>query len=147
MNKIENILFTKVTEFIEKRYPIGWGGAAIMYTEDNCFLISVALENANASAGLCMETGAMCEAQKYNKKITHSLCVVRDDEKSSFKVLTPCGICQERLLYWGDMVQVGVTTKEGIIKFMPLKKINPYSWLATYQNEDLEHYSGSPYIE
>ena len=108
---VENDMYKKVTEFVKQRYPHGWGGAAIMYTDDNSFLLSVALESANGSAGLCMETGAMCEAQRYNKKITHSLCVVRDDENSPFKVLTPCGICQERLLYWGIRLRLGFLPK------------------------------------
>ena len=111
-----------------------------MYTEDNSFLISVALESANGSAGLCMETGAMCEAQRYNKKITHSLCVVRDDENSPFKVLTPCGICQERLLYWGNTVKAGISTETGVLKFITLKEIQPYSWTIAYQDSELEHF-------
>lgn len=40
----------------------------------------------------------------YNVKVTHCICVVRDDENSEFKILTPCGICQERLRYWGEDV-------------------------------------------
>ena len=51
----------------------------------------------NASTELCIETGAILEAHKYQAKITHSVCVARDDEHSECKVLTPCGVCQERL--------------------------------------------------
>ena len=67
----------KATEFVNKRFPSGWGGCAVIFTEDQQYLISVALESFNAGAGLCMETGAMCEAQKVNLRITHSLCVSR----------------------------------------------------------------------
>lgn len=106
---IEETMYIRLKEFIENRYPKGWGGGAIMKTEQGSYLISVALESANAGAGLCMETGAMCEAQKLKENITHSLCLTRDDENAPFKVLTPCGICQERLLYWGGQVLVGIT--------------------------------------
>ena len=48
-------------------------------------------------------------------KATRCLCVVRDDEHSPFKVLSPCGVCQERLRYWGAEVKVGVTTPDGAL--------------------------------
>lgn len=139
---IERNLFEKVTAFIKQRYPSGWGGAAILRTQQGSNLISVALESANASAGLCMETGAMCEAQKLNEKVTHSLCVVRDNETSNFKVLTPCGICQERLLFWGDDVLVGITTSDNTLVFKPLKEINLFHWTNAYAGEKLERYEG-----
>ena len=139
---MEKILFDKVTKFIKERYPEGWGGAAIMKTEQGSYLMSVALESANASAGLCMETGAMCEAQKLNEKITHSLCVTRDDEKSPFKVLTPCGICQERLSYWGNDVLVGITNESKQVVFKQMNEINLYHWTKAYDMADLEHYEG-----
>ena len=138
--KTEEELYNRVIKFIESRYPIGWGGAAIMKTEQGSFLISVALESANASAGLCMETGAMCEAQKLGEKITHSLCVTRDDEKSPYKILTPCGICQERLSYWGEDVLVGLTIESDELIFKKLKEINLFHWSKAYNSDDLEKY-------
>ena len=70
---MEQSMFDRVTKFIKERYPTGWGGAAIMKTEQGSYLTSVALESANAGAGLCMETGAMCEAQKINEKIKEEI--------------------------------------------------------------------------
>lgn len=96
---IEQTLYDTAIEFIKNRYPSGWGGVAVIHTDDNRFLISVAIEVFNASAELCIETGAICEAHKWNVGVTHCICVVRDDEQSEFKVLTPCGICQERLRF------------------------------------------------
>ena len=66
-----------------------------MYTEDGKVLTSVAPEVINASTELCMETGAILEAHKLNTKITHSVCVARDDEQAEFKVLTPCGYAKK----------------------------------------------------
>lgn len=71
--------------------------------------IFVAPDAINATTELCMETGAILEAHKLNEKITHSICVVRNDEESELKVLSPCGICQERLFYWEPNVKVAVT--------------------------------------
>ena len=108
--EIERDMYARAVALIEERYPTGWGGAAVLRAEDGRCFTSVALENANSSVLLCIEVGAMCEAHKYNVKATHCLCVVRDDEHSPFKVLSPCGVCQERLRYWGAEVKVGVTT-------------------------------------
>ena len=84
----------------------------------------------------------MCEAHKYNVKATHCLCVVRDDEHGPFKVLSPCGVCQERLRYWGAEVKVGVTTPDGALRFVPLGELQPYHWTAAYPKEELERFGG-----
>jgi len=138
---IEQNMYKRAVEFIEHRFPTGWGGVAVIHTDDDKYLISVALETFNASVELCIETGAMCEAQKYNSEVTHCLCVVRDAEKSPFKVLSPCGVCQERLRYWGKDVKVGVTTKDNVLKFVTLNELQPYHWTGAYPDEELEHYN------
>ncbi|SJZ95645.1 cytidine deaminase [Anaerorhabdus furcosa] len=137
---IENKMYQMAIELIESRYPVGWGGAAVIHTANDNYYSSVALETANGSAQLCIEVGAMCDAHKFNEKVTHCLCVVRDDEKSSFKVLSPCGICQERLRYWGKDVLVGVTTSDHQLKFIELSKLQPHHWSDAYPAEELEHF-------
>lgn len=134
---IENKLYMAVIELIEQKYPTGWGGAAAMGLEDGTILTSIAPEVINASTELCMETGSILEAHKLSNKITHSICVVRDDENSDFKVLSPCGICQERLFYWGPNVKVAVTLPGKDIVYKTLSEVQPYHWSAAYDYEDL----------
>ena len=122
------IMIEKAREFIDKRYPNGWGGCAVMYTQEGEFLLSVYLDSPNSAAELCMETGAMCEAQKYNYTITHSLCVSRENENEELKILTPCGICQERLRYWGGSVKVAVSNPENALVFKTLDEIGLCYW-------------------
>lgn len=112
-----------------------------MRTSDGRFLTSVALENFNSGAGLCMETGAMCEAQKYNLRITHSMCVTRNNEKEPPKILTACGICQERLMYWGKFVKVAVTNPKNDIIFHTLEELSPYHWSGAFPVEEQEKYN------
>ncbi len=138
---IENRMLQIAKELIEKRYPTGWGGAAVIRTQEDHYFSSVAIETANSSAALCIEVGAMCEAHKYNEKVTHCLCIVRDDENSPYKVLSPCGICQERLRYWGEDVQVGVTTRNGEQLFVELRELQPYHWTTAYDAEELERFT------
>ena len=130
---IEQKLYEAVIDLIEKRYPKGWGGAAAMALEDGSICTSVAPEVINASTELCMETGAILEAHKLNKKVTHSICVARDDEQSEFKVLSPCGVCQERLFYWGPNVKVAVTLPGQDLIFKHLSEVQPYHWTAAYE--------------
>ena len=137
---IEKNMLEVAKELIEKRYPSGWGGAAVVRTENDSYFSSVSIETANAAASLCIETGAICEAHKYNERVTHCICVIRNDEESEFKVLTPCGICQERLIFWGDDVQVAVTTEDNELLFVPLNELQPYHWTKAYSEEDLEHF-------
>ena len=141
-NEMTNILFNKATEFIIKRYPKGWGGAAVLRTDQNNYIISVAPETCNAGASLCIETGAICEAHKIDEAVTHSICIVRENEESPFKVLTPCGICQERLMYW-DNVLVGVTTQDFSLKLVPLTELQPFHWTNAYDKKEMEFYANN----
>ena len=139
--EIEEEMYGLAVELIRHRFPTGWGGAAVIRTEENHYFTSVALETSNAGAQLCIEVGAMCEAHKWDERVTHCLCVVRDDEKSAFKVLSPCGICQERLRFWGTGVLVGVTDAHSALKFVPLGELQPYHWTTAYSEDELEHFS------
>lgn len=139
--EIEQKMYKMATDFIKQRYPNGWGGAAVIRTDKDHYFTSVALETANASVQLCIEVGAMCEAHKHNERVTHCLCVVRENEHSSFTVLSPCGVCQERLRYWGKDVLVGVTTKDNTLKFVELDRLQPYHWTLAYPEDTLEHFS------
>lgn len=142
--EIENEMYKQAVELIEKRYPKGWGGAGVVHTANGNYYTSVSIDTANASAVLCIETGAMLEAHKYNEKVTHCMCLIRDDEQSAFRVLSPCGICQERLRYWGEDVQVAVTTPDQEIRFVELKELQPYHWTNAYPKEELEHWEEQP---
>ena len=79
------------------------------------------------------------EAYKNEDVITHSICVVRDDEHSESKILTPCGICQERLRYWGGDVKVAVMNPDSKLIYKPLRILQPYHWSEAY--DDLTDYS------
>ena len=131
---IEQRLFDAAAEFVQQRYPQGWGGTGAVYTDAGSLLISVAPEVINDATNLCMETGAYLEAHKLNERVTHSLCIARDDENSAFKVLTPCGICQERLFYWGEDVKAAVYDPSGNLVFKTLNEIQPYHWSKAYRN-------------
>ena len=129
---IQRRMLEVAKEFLAKRYPTGWGGVAVLYTDDGAFLTSVAIEVENAGATLCIETGAICEAHKLRKRVLKSLCLVRESEQHDFMILTPCGICQERLLHWGDSVEVAVSVGGDQPLFKKLAEINLFHWSKSY---------------
>ena len=137
---VEDKMYQLATDLIKRRYPKGWGGAAVIRTENDNYYTSVAIETANSSAVLCIEVGAMCEAHKYNEKVTHCFCIARDIDNEPFMILLPCGICQERLRYWGDEVLVGVTYGGRKLKFVTLKELTPFHWTMAYTPDELEHF-------
>ena len=100
-----------------------------MYTEDGEILVSTALEILNESVALCHEVGAMCEAYAKNKKVTATVCVSRN-ARGTFDILSPCGVCQERLWYWGGAVEVAVPLDHDITlwRSVTLEQASPYYW-------------------
>ncbi len=68
------------------------------------------------------------------------MCLVRDNENAPYKILSPCGICQERLRFWGKDVQVAVTTEDNSLQFVTLDEMQPYHWENAYPYASLEHF-------
>ena len=46
--EIEKKMYELAVKLIEKRYPTGWGGAAVIHTNKGHYFTSVAIETANA---------------------------------------------------------------------------------------------------
>ena len=66
--EIEQEMYCRAVELIEKRYPTGWGGAGVVHTANGNYYTSICNETPNGSAALCIETGAMLEAHKFNER-------------------------------------------------------------------------------
>lgn len=94
---------------------------------------------AGVAVRLCMETGAMLEAQKENLNITHSMCLTRNSEKEQPVILTACGTCLERLFYWGRDVKVAVTNPENTIQFHTLNELQPWHWSSAFAENRIEN--------
>ncbi len=127
---LEKEMFNKALDFLNNRYGENKaGGVAILRIETGKYLISVWPECANSSADLCAEVGAICEAHKLNSKVTHSLCICRQRDNEPYEILSPCGICQERLFFWGKDVKCAISTKDNRVVFKTLEELQPYYWL------------------
>jgi cytidine deaminase len=129
--RLDQALVDAAIELAETRWPAGESGAAAMYTEDGRILTSVFAESPNDAAGLCHETGAICEAHKLGVAVTASVCVARYTENDPFVILTACGICQERLAFWGGDVEIAVPDPSDPTRWRAkrLREVQPYYWL------------------
>jgi cytidine deaminase len=119
---------------LEQRFPDQGGIAAAMITEDGRMLTGVSFQPEWGGGGLCAETGPICEAAKLNVRITASVCVSRLSGTSPIVILTPCGICQERLFHWGGAVEIAVPDldRAGGWQSRTLDQIQPYYWVNVY---------------
>ena len=117
-------------ELAAARYPRGWGGAAAMYTDSGTVLTSVCVDAPHEAATLCCETGAICEAHKRGERIIATVCVARDDENHPFEILAPCGLCIERLAFWGSEVQCALPAGDDLRAWQTktLGELQPHRW-------------------
>ena len=128
--KVDQQLFKAAVKLIEERFGKKSGeGAAAIYTESGKLITSTAPDVLNDGVSLCHETGAFCDAYKLNERITASICVYQDKNGKNI-VLTPCGVCQERLFVYGPDVSVGVPSEsnEKVWDTKLLKEVQPYYW-------------------
>lgn len=132
---LDQRLVDAAIDLLNRRFPATDGIAAAMYTDGGAILTSVAFQPEWGGGGLCAETGAICEAQKLNQKITATVCVSRLSGSQPIVILTPCGICQERLFHWGDQVEVAVPDLADSTQWVTktLKDIQPYYWVNAFK--------------
>lgn len=133
--KLDQKLVDATIDFIKSRFPkVGdWDGAAAMYTQSGKILVSTYVESPNVGTGLCNETGSICEAHKLGEKVTASVCVGRSPQ-GEFEIVTPCGVCQERLFFWGPDVEVAIPDPSNAQKWIAKKliEVQPFYWNKTH---------------
>ena len=131
---LDQRLVDAARELLKRRFPNDEGIASAMYTDDGSILTSVFFEPEWGSGMLCAETGAICEAEKRSKRVTASVCVSRLSGADPVMILTPCGICQERLFHWGGAVEVAVPdpTDPGRWVARTLNEVQPYYWVNVF---------------
>ena len=138
--KVDRVLVDAAVELAERRYAgdpdgDGWAGAAAMYTSDGRILTSVFVDAPNDATTSCCETGAIAEAHKLGLAVAASVCVSRERLDAQFVILTPCGICQERLAHWGGDVQVGVPDPQDPSRWssVALREVQPHYWRRVFE--------------
>ncbi|WP_250036235.1 cytidine deaminase [Paractinoplanes maris] len=133
--ELDQRLVDAAIDQMNRRWPGDeYGGAAALYLADGQILTSVCLDNINMGVTLCHETGAICQAYTWDKRVTASVCVSRKAGSTEVFVLAPCGICQERLALWGPEVQVAVDDRRSPSGWAArtLLEVNPFYWATRF---------------
>lgn len=127
-------LETACRELIETRFADKYDcGAAAVLVDDGSVLTGTSPDFPNPSTTVCHETEPYLAAFRLSKSILASLCLHRglDDR---YVVLSPCGICRERLIMHGADALVGVPAPKDAtqIEWVRLEETLPYYWRSAF---------------
>jgi cytidine deaminase len=130
---LDRELIDAAIELAKNRFPTEDACVAALKTATGRILTSVCAEAVLDSACLCAETGAICEAHKLNEPVVASVCIDWAASTAEFKILPACGVCQERLAFWGLDVEIAVPSSEPgqTWQFRKLRQLRPFYWNDT----------------
>lgn len=121
---------------IEQRFPDEEAGAAAVLLADGTTVTGTSPDFANSSTTVCHEVEPYCAAYRLDQPIVASVCLHRTDE-GKFIVLSPCGICRERLADHGPRVQVAIAEPGDptTLRWISLRDALPHYWLTALPEE------------
>ena len=122
---------------IETRFPDGEERrAAAVLLADGTILTGTAPDAANPAVEVCHEIEPYAGAFRLNQAVVASVCLHRDDH-GQFLVLSPCGVCRERLAVHGPDVLVGVAAPEDPtqVVWKALRDVLPDYWMTVFPGE------------
>jgi cytidine deaminase len=111
-------------------------GAAAMLLDDGTIVTGTSPDAMNSSVEVCHETEPYCAAFRLGRAIIASVCLFREPSGRTV-VLSPCGVCRERLAVHGPNVLVAVADAGDptLVVWKPLKAILPDYWMTVFPNE------------
>jgi cytidine deaminase len=124
-------------------------GAAAMLLDDGTIVTGTAPEAINPSVQLCHETEPYCAAFRLRRRVVASVCLHREPSGRTL-VLSPCGVCRERLAEHGPDVLVAVAAAGDptVLIWKPLRVVLPDYWMTAFPDElDARWISGEPRSE
>jgi cytidine deaminase len=100
------------------------------FSTENACVAALKTSTGRVLISVCAETGAICEAHKLNESVLASVCIDWEAATTNFKILPACGICQERLAFWGLDVEIAVPSLEPYQawQFLKLRQLRPSYW-------------------
>jgi cytidine deaminase len=122
---------------INSRFPDdGDHGAAAMLLSDGTILTGTSPDAINASVEVCHEIEPYCGAYRLNQRVVASVCLHRQPGGRTV-VLSPCGVCRERLAVYGPDVLVAVADRSDptIVVWKALKDVLPDYWMTAFPDE------------
>lgn len=111
-------------------------GAAAMLLDDGTILTGTSPDAVNSSVEVCHETEPYCAAFRLGRHIVASVCLHREPGGRTV-VLSPCGVCRERLAVHGPNVLVAVADvgNPTLVVWKRLKEVFPYYTMTAFPDE------------
>ena len=110
-------------------------GAAAMLLDDGTVLTGTAPDAINSSVEVCHEIEPYCAAFRLGRSIVASVCLYRERGGRTV-VLSPCGVCRERLAVHGPEVLVAVAAEDPtMVVWKRLKEVLPNYWMTVFPDE------------
>jgi cytidine deaminase len=122
---------------IESRFPDDdHRGAAAMLLADGTILTGTSPDAINPAVEVCHETEPYCAAHRLNQRIVASVCLHRKPG-GQVVVLSPCGVCRERLAVHGPSVLVAVAGRgdPAVVVWKTLREVLPDYWMTAFPDE------------
>lgn len=110
-------------------------GAAAMLLDDGTILTGIAPEAINSAVQVC-HIEPYCAAFRLGRSILASVCLHREPGGRTV-VLSPCGVCRERLAAHGPGVLVAVADvgDPTLVVWKALKDVLPDYWMTVFPDE------------
>lgn len=107
-----------------------------MLLDDGTILTGTSPEAINPSVQVCHEIEPYCAAFRLGRLILASVCLHREPG-GRMVVLSPCGVCRERLAVHGPGVLVAVADADDrtLVVWKPLKAVLPDYWMTVFPDE------------
>ena len=128
---------TECKALLDTRFPDGSEhGAAAMLLEDGTVVTGTAPDMPNAAVEVCHEIEPYCAAHRLDLRVVASVCLHRRAD-GSVVVLSPCGVCRERLAAYGPDVLAAVAGRDDptVLVWKRLADLMPDYWLTALTDD------------
>lgn len=107
-----------------------------MLLGDGTVLTGTSPEAINPTVEVCHEIEPYCGAFRLNQSVVASVCLHREPG-GRVLVLSPCGVCRERLAVHGPDVQAAVADPHDptVVVWKALKDLLPDYWMTAFPDE------------
>ena len=122
---------------IDQRFPDDdHHGAAAVLLDDGAVLTGTAPEAINPAVQLCHEVEPYCAAHRLGRSIVATVCLHREPGGRTI-VLSPCGVCRERLATHGPDALVAVADPHDVtmVVWKRLAEVLPDYWMTAFPDE------------
>ncbi len=107
-----------------------------MLLDDGTILTGTSPEAINPAVQVCHEIEPYCAAFRLGRAVVASVCMHRKPGGKTL-ILSPCGVCRERLATHGPDVLVAVADVKDptTVIWKPLKEVLPDYWVTVFPDE------------